>query len=435
MIGGAVVMLLRMWRNLSVSVRFALTAVLLTLDVGVAYAETDDVSDRLQRIRLEVSQTEKNIGGLKSEFTKLKRDERMLNSEIETLSASEVDLTRKSQDTAREKEKLTRDVEIAEERVAAQQALIRERLRALYVHSSVAGRPQYIGFSARGDLERVAVYARTVRSFDEGRFHDVKRAVDSLIASRTALEVTLRESLRVQGELQAKRNDLEAKRTALQGVIRQIKEKQQAAQQSLAKLRAEASKMEELLRAITSREDSVEVVPQPESSGTPVDSEAPRVVTPVTVESKSSGDLRVEDVMDPEGLFGKSVRVSYPVKGQLLRSFGKAKVTDFSDIIFSKGMEFKTAESSQVKAVLGGRVAFSGSMPGYDTVVIIDHGSRSYSLYGRLGKAFVAKGDLVKRGGSLGVTSAPDTKGRNFYFETRKNGNPVDPSGVLSRAS
>jgi septal ring factor EnvC (AmiA/AmiB activator) len=139
--------------------------------------------------------------------------------------------------------------------------------------------------------------------------------------------------------------------------------------------------------------------------------------------------------MDPEGLFGKSVRVSYPVKGQLLRSFGKAKVTDFSDIIFSKGMEFKTAESSQVKAVLGGRVAFSGSMPGYDTVVIIDHGSRSYSLYGRLGKAFVAKGDLVKRGGSLGVTSAPDTKGRNFYFETRKNGNPVDPSAVLSRAS
>jgi septal ring factor EnvC (AmiA/AmiB activator) len=255
----------------------------------------------------------------------------------------------------------------------------------------------------------------------------VKSAVDSLVSSRAALEATLRESLRLQSELQTKRAELEAKRTTLQTVMRQIKEKQQAAQQSLAKLRAEAGKMEELLRAITTEEQS-----EPAPQVTPVQPSAP-IDTPSTTESPnatnasvggSTSQINPEDVMHPEGLFGKSVRVSYPVKGQLLRSFGKSKVTDFSDIIFSKGMEFKTAESSQVKAVLGGRVAFSGSMPGYDTVVIIDHGSRSYSLYGRLGKAFVAKGELVKRGTQLGVTSTPDAKGRNFYFETRRTGIP-----------
>lgn len=423
------------WRNLRVWMRVALTVTSSTLGVTELLAETEDVSFRLQKIRLEVAQTEKTIGGLKSEFSKLKRDERTLNSEIQGLSASEVDLAQKSQSLTQEKEKLTREVELAEGRVAAQQGLIRERLRALYVHSSVTGRAQYIGFSARGDLERVAVYARTVRSFDEARFLEVKRSVDTLIASRAALEATLRESLRVQSELQGKRSDLETKRTALQGVMKQIKDKQQAAQQSLAKLRSEAANMEELLRAITSEEAPPEDVRRSESVDTPAASEAPRAVTPVSVDASPKDALRVEDVMHPEGLFGKAVRVSYPVKGQLLRTFGKAKVSDFSDIIFSKGMEFKTAESSQVKAVLGGRVAFSGSMPGYDTVVIIDHGSRSYSLYGRLGKAFVAKGDLIKRGGAIGVTSAPDTKGRNFYFETRKNGNPVDPSSVLSRAS
>jgi septal ring factor EnvC (AmiA/AmiB activator) len=74
-------------------------------------------------------------------------------------------------------------------------------------------------------------------------------------------------------------------------------------------------------------------------------------------------------------------------------------------------------------------------MPGYDTVVIIDHGERSYSLYGRLGKSHVKQGDLVQRRDVIGVTSAADSKGRNFYFETRKNGAPVDPGSVLSRAS
>ena len=426
---------LQKWRDRTVLVRIALLLASMTLCVNDALAESEEVSTRLQKIRVEVSQTEKTIAGLKSEFTKLKRDERSLNAEIQTLSASEVQLTQKSQDTLREKERLTREVELAEGRVAAQQSVIKERLRALYVYSSVAGRPRYIGFSAQSDLERVAVYARNVRSFDEARFHEVKRAVDALIRSRVALDATLQEALRVQNELQMKRSDLEAKRTALQGVIKQIKDKQQAAQHSLAKLRAEASKMEELLRAITSQEEPTEASRQPAPAVSPQASDTPIVIASTAVTGGANGALRVEDVMHPEGLFGKTVRVSSPVKGQLLRSLGKAKVTDFSDIIFSKGIEFKTAESSQVKAVLGGRIAFSGSMPGYDTVVIIDHGSRSYSLYGRLGKAFVTKGDLIKRGMGIGVTSAPDAKGRNFYFETRKNGNPVDPSSVLSRAS
>lgn len=403
-----------------------------------ARADSEELTGRLQKIRVEVSQTEKTIGSLKSEFSKLKREEKSLNAEMQSLSTSELELTQKSVETGRRKKELTSEVEKAEKRVAEHQALIRDRLRSLYVHSAVTGRPQLIGLSAKGDIERTAVYARAVRSFDQIRFQEVKRAVDSLVSSRAALEATLRESLRLQGELQTKRAELETKRTTLQGVMRQIKEKQQAAQQSLAKLRAEAGKMEELLRAITTEEQS-----QPAPQVTPVQPSAP-IDTPGASEPSSAVSASVggsnslvkpEDVMHPEGLFGKSVRVSYPVKGQLLRSFGKSKVMDFSDIIFSKGMEFKTAESSQVKAVLGGRVAFSGSMPGYETVVIIDHGARSYSLYGRLGKAFVAKGDLVKRGAPLGVTSTPDTKGRNFYFETRKNGNPVDPSTVLSRAS
>jgi septal ring factor EnvC (AmiA/AmiB activator) len=412
-----------------------LAVTFLTFGVTEPHAETENVSFRLQRIRVEVAHTEKTIGGLKSEFSKLKRDERALNSEIQTMSASAADLAEKSQNLTQEKEKLAREVELAEGRVVAQQELIKERLRALYVHSSVTGRAQYIGFTARADLERVAVYARNVRLFDEARFREVKRLVDARVASRAALESTLRESLKVQGELQSKRIDLETKRATLQGVMRQIKDKQQAARQSLAKLKTEAANMEDLLRAITSEEAPQEDLRNPELIDTSVASEAPRLVTPDSVDSSPKDAPRVEDVMHPEGLFGKRVRVSYPVKGQLLRTFGKAKVSDFSDIIFSKGMEFKAAESSQVKAVLGGRIAFSGSMPGYETVVIIDHGSRSYSLYGRLGKAFVAKGDLIKRGGAIGVTSAPDTKGRNFYFETRKNGNPVDPSAVLARAS
>jgi septal ring factor EnvC (AmiA/AmiB activator) len=40
----------------------------------------------------------------------------------------------------------------------------------------------------------------------------------------------------------------------------------------------------------------------------------------------------------------------------------------------------------------------------------------------------------VNRRDVVGVTAQADSKGRNFYFETRKNGAPVDPVSVLGRA-
>jgi septal ring factor EnvC (AmiA/AmiB activator) len=129
------------------------------------------------------------------------------------------------------------------------------------------------------------------------------------------------------------------------------------------------------------------------------------------------------------------VRISAPVKGTVVQKFGKVKVTDFADMIFSKGLEFATAAGSEVFAVLEGKVAYVGNLPGYETVVVVDHGSRSYSLYGRLGKSLVKAGEMLAQDQAVGVTGEPDPKGRNFYFEVRKSGSPVDPERVLRQLS
>jgi len=54
---------------------------LLVLVLGLAgltaaRADSEELTARLQKIRVEVSQTEKTIGSLKSEFSKLKREDR-----------------------------------------------------------------------------------------------------------------------------------------------------------------------------------------------------------------------------------------------------------------------------------------------------------------------------------------------------------------------
>jgi septal ring factor EnvC (AmiA/AmiB activator) len=278
-----------------------------------------------------------------------------------------------------------------------------------------------------------------LRRYDDARFKDVIRAVEELLETRRALDKALDQGKALQEGIQLKRAELEGQKSKLRGVIQQIQARQQAAKRSLDSLTSEADKLESLLRVIMSGDsgdereretlgDSRQDSPEP-TAQTP--DEKAEVDSPVTADKQTS----ISQVMHPGGLFAQTARIVYPVAGEIVQRFGSNKVTSFADMVFSKGLEYKTPEGSQVKAVLGGRVAFAGLMPGYDTVVIIDHGERSYSLYGRLGKSHVKQGDLVQRRDVIGVTSAADSKGRNFYFETRKNGAPVDPGSVLSRAS
>jgi septal ring factor EnvC (AmiA/AmiB activator) len=104
-------------------------------------------------------------------------------------------------------------------------------------------------------------------------------------------------------------------------------------------------------------------------------------------------------------------------------------------MVRSKGIEFSTQPGIDVHVVQRGKVVFAGEMPGYDQVIVVEHGGRSFSLYGRLGSVAVKTGDIVDHDQSIATTSAPDAKGRNFYFEIRKSGSPVDPETVLVRVS
>lgn len=395
--------------------------------------DSSDVPLRLQKIRGEVVATEKVIANLKKEFSELSKERKSLEITIQTLGTEEERLIQKDVALTQEKSALETGVLEAEKRVAERQSLIRERLRGLYTTMTVSSSASFIFTSGGADVERGAVYARSVRTYDEQRFREVRAAVEALTTARAALEQAFQNGQRLREEIKRKRVESESQIKKLQAVLEQIKARRDAAQKSLALLQSEASNLEQLLQSITggdspSADSSIVVSPQ--------DSAPPPQESPSQEAPRAGSDERgVETVMHPEGLFGKRARLSAPVRGHIVQGFGKRKVTDFADMIFSKGVEYTTPEGSEVHAVLGGKVAFAGSMPGYDTVVIIDHGLRSYSLYGRLGKAFVAKGDLVKRSDVIGVTSQADAKKRNFYFETRRNGSPVDPSSVLARVA
>lgn len=400
--------------------------------------ESAEVAARLEKIRLGVAEHEGEIARVRAEFNGLLKQRKEIEATVGKLKQEEKSLLAKVEQLSREREVLVTKVQAAEVQVEEEQRTITRRLRALYMSSSPYMARSHLWRADGIDMEKTAVYVRSVRSADESRFAGVKLAVQQLGDRRAELEQAYTEQKSTQDAATAARANAEGQVAKLKVLADQLAQKRKTAETALAKLRKEAEKLEALMAAIMSADTTGSSVPREEVVETPG---LPGAETlrdePDSKEPEPSGAKNVPATIQlvPGGLFAAAVRASAPVRGTVVQKFGKVKVTDFADMIFSKGLEFSTAVGAEVFAVLAGKVAFAGNLPGYETVVVVDHGSRSYSLYGRLGKSAVKAGDMLAQDQSVGVTGEPDMKGRNFYFEVRKNGSPVDPERILRRVS
>ncbi len=91
------------------------------------------------------------------------------------------------------------------------------------------------------------------------------------------------------------------------------------------------------------------------------------------------------------------------------------------------GVEIAAPEGSPVTAVHGGTVAYADAFTGFGTLVIVDHGRETYSLYGYLASAAVERGQPVDAGTELGRVGSAPAGPPALYFEIRVDGRSVDP--------
>jgi murein DD-endopeptidase MepM/ murein hydrolase activator NlpD len=122
----------------------------------------------------------------------------------------------------------------------------------------------------------------------------------------------------------------------------------------------------------------------------------------------------------------------WPVKGPILRRFGRQKHEVFNATVFSTGIEIGAKEGTPVRAAETGKVAFLDWLTGYGRVMIVDHGSGFHTLYGHLQDAAVGVGSRVTRGAQLGTVGDTGSLGAaSLYFEVRHHGQPADPRRYL----
>ncbi len=419
--------------------------------------ERDEFSQRLLLVSTQVDKTEKEISNLKTEYTALVSERKQLEGTLKKNREEEKRLIESLRVLVQKKAQLKRNFDASQQELARREAKVRARVRALYV-SSVYHSFGDVLFHTRGDeVERIAVYAKALKNHDEALFKDLRISVDKATKAEQELDTTERSERDAQELLLAKKSELESAIQRTKTVGEEVVKKKKSAERALLRLREEADHLESLLeqltkseeegasnqetssedasdreeRAIKEREISTPGgTPAPLATAVPTGTPALQVKTPSAATPGASPPTNEEEVT-LLGLFGKGKSVQPPLLFRILQPFGKGKGTSFADIVTSKGVDGEAEVGARVEAMAAGRVAFVGPMPGFGTVVILDHGKRHYSLYGRLGESMVSKGMLVPARRVLGTTGQLSEKGRNFYLEVRKDGVAVDPAGIV----
>jgi septal ring factor EnvC (AmiA/AmiB activator) len=128
--------------------------------------------------------------------------------------------------------------------------------------------------------------------------------------------------------------------------------------------------------------------------------------------------------IDLMGLSKLKRRLSWPVKGRLLRSFGSRK----QGYLKWKGVLLGAPIGRQVQTIHNGTILFSDWLKGYGLLIVIDHGNGYMSLYAHNQTLLKSVGDRVETGEPIalvGQSGGQDQAG--LYFEIRHQGKAVNP--------
>ena len=280
----------------------------------------------------------------------------------------------------------TRLAELEQHR-AAQLPDLKAQLVDLYKRGRGGYARMLIEADSVRDLGRTTRAVSALVRINEQRVLDHRRTVDNLRTERAALEQKRAELERREADARRARAAAERAITARAALIQEIDQRRDLNAQLAGELQVAHDRLRQQLEDL--------------KSGRPA-----------------------ESVAVPIALFRGGLE--WPAAGRVSSRFGQG-ANRAGGSVARNGIEIAAMAGSAVTAVHAGTVAFSDVFSGFGTLVIVDHGSETYSLYGYLASTSVERGQTVDAGTELGRVGSAPAGPPALYFEIRIDGRSVDP--------
>lgn len=357
--------------------------------------------DKLQEVKEELERERKTLQSLRSKKTSVLDVLDQIDRRIQEADSSEARLTSEMQRLETRIAETENELRRKAEQLASERQLANERMVALYKLGELG--PLKILFSSKSfsDLLRrrhdlrwvVHRDVETVRAYGES-LRTLRSLREELVAQRSDLDST-------QAKIVKNRRDLEGEKSHKARMAAAIASEEAIHKRYVAELEQAKRDLETLMERIT-------------KSKKPASPEQPAIAG--------------------AGFAGRKGKLHAPVKGKVVKAFGKFKDPKFYTYSFHKGIDISSRSKANVKAVYDGKVVYSGWFKGFGQIVILDHGGGYHTLSANAQDLHKAVGDAVREGEVIGrLPQNQKSSEPVLYFEVRQQGQSVDPLDWLAR--
>ena len=214
--------------------------------------------------------------------------------------------------------------------------------------------------------------------------------------------------------------ELQAEKNRYNSMVTMIKHDEAGRKEYIELLKFQRKELDEQIRLQAEKDANAVPIAQRENNA---DTNQGRIKT-------FGEDKPVATAMADNSPFGRLVKnLPVPVKGKIIEQYGEHIVADAGVKIMHKGIKISPESTTQAKAVAEGRVVFADNVKNFNNLVIIDHGSSYYTVYGNMDTLLVESGKKVRQGDILGDIIVDDAVDNPYlYFELRKKEKALNPN-------
>jgi murein hydrolase activator len=356
------------------------------------------VSTELREINRSLEQKESDLG-------KLSRDLRGVESSLDKTGR---EITQVTGDATRKKQEIVR------------------RLSSLYKAGEIGTMRMFFSSESLPSMAENTRYMKSVVENDKKIFAEYNKKIEKLRSLKCELERDASQKERIKKGIGFKKHEIEQEKSKKAAYLTKVRNDRASYEASLKELNANAARLQTMMarlealsrRKLYSRHAKTTIKPRGKQVG-PQD-------------GKPEHQQLVESLppVADHGFASQKGRMSLPVRGKIIETFGKHKHPDFDSYTFSKGLSIAAGAGAEIRSIYDGTVIFADYFKGFGNMVIVDHGAGYFSLYAHASRILKRVGAEVARNDAVATVGDVDSlKGPLLYFEIRHQGRPLDPAG------
>lgn len=288
---------------------------------------------------------------------------------------------------------------------------IERRLVSLYKAGELGALRMFFSAETFPQMAENIRYMSSILENDKKIFAEYNIKIEELRRLKVSLEQDMSRKERIKNGISLKKREIEEEKDKKFAYLVKVRQDRKGYETSLKELQANASRLQSMIERL----DALSRRKLSSRHGKPGSRLKPLPELPPVPD---------------RGFASQKGRMSLPVRGDIIETYGKHKHPEFNSYTFSKGLSIAAGAGTEIKAIYDGSVIFADYFKGYGNMVIVDHGGGYFSLYAHASKITKKVGAEVARNETLATVGDVDSaKGPLLYFEIRYQGKPVDPAG------